>query len=122
MNLGKFRDQMESYRRSADEEARSLKDSYHALDRLHALYRSFDEKERDLANQVLGEWVLSEDENLRFDALALIDDFKISEAVTTLRLLVERLAASSAPGAPFELQKVDRIASELGGQAYNGRD
>jgi len=57
MNLGEFRDQMESYRRSVDEAARSLKDSCLALDRLHALYRSFDEKERDLANQVLSECV-----------------------------------------------------------------
>lgn len=55
------------------------------------------------------------------NALVLIDDFKITEAVAALRLLAGRLAASSAPGAPFELQKVDRLASELGGQAYSGR-
>jgi hypothetical protein len=71
---------MESYRRSADEEAQSLKDSYLALDRLHAVYRKFDAEEKAMAGQVLSEWALSGDENVRFDAVALIDDFKVASA------------------------------------------
>jgi hypothetical protein len=111
---------MESYRHAADEEARALKDSYLALDRLYGLYGGFDDRERALANEVLNEWALSEDENLRFDALALIDEFKISEAIAALKTLALRLAASEAPGAPFELQKVDRLVAELGGQPSSG--
>jgi hypothetical protein len=113
MKLEEFRSQMESYRRSADEEAMSLKDSYIALDRLHALYCKFDDNERAMANQVLGEWVLSEDERLRFDALALIDDFKIASANAALGELAKRLASSDAPSAPYELKKVHRIMGAL---------
>jgi hypothetical protein len=111
---------MESYRRAVDEEGKSLKDSYVALDRLHSLYRKFDAKEQLMANLVLAEWALSEDENVRFDALALIDDFKITTSMLALNTLASRLASSSTPGAPYELQKVDRILLNLGGHARNG--
>jgi hypothetical protein len=62
MNLAEFREEMEAYRRSSDEEASALKDSYLALDRLHALYQKFDSAERAMADQVLAEWALSDDE------------------------------------------------------------
>src|SRR5262245_8950257 len=114
MTLDEFRKEMEAYRDSVEQEATSLKDSYLALDRLHGLYRKFDVQERAMANQVLIEWALSEDENLRFDALALIDDFRIAKAMPALRALAGRLASSRAPGAPYELQKVDRILRDLG--------
>lgn len=113
MKLDEFRRQMESYRRAADEEAASLKDSYVALDRLHTLYRKFDSEEQKIADQVLAEWALSADEKLRFDALALIDDFKVASAAPALRQLANRLASSDAPGAPYELKKVNRIIEDL---------
>ncbi len=113
MKLDEFRCQMESYRHAADEEAASLKDSYLALDRLHSLYRKFDVEERTMADQVLSEWALSEDEKVRFDALALIDDLKIANAIPALRMLASRLASSNAPGAPYELKKVNRVVGNL---------
>jgi cysteinyl-tRNA synthetase len=114
MTLDEFRKEMEAHRSSVDQEAKSLKDSYLALDKLHGLYRKFDAQERAMADQVLSEWVQSEDENVRFDALALIDDFRIEKAMPALEALVGRLASSRAPGAPYELQKVDRIVRDLG--------
>ena len=113
MTLDEFRLQMESYRRAADEEAMSQKDSYLALDRLHALYQRCDDEERAMADQVLAEWALSDDERVRFDALALIDDFKVATAIPALQKLAERLALSSAPGAPYELRKLKRIIGDL---------
>jgi len=113
MNFDEFRRQMESYRKAVDDEAASLKDSYLALDRLHAVYRKFDLEERAMANKVLVEWALSEDENLRFDALALIDDLKIKDAKTALLQLASRLATSQTSSAPYELRKVKRIIADL---------
>jgi uncharacterized protein HemX len=113
MTLNEFRQQMDSYRSSAEEEGRSLKDNYLTLERLHELYHRFDQNEQFMADQVIAQWALSDDEKLRFDALALIDDFRIGSAATTLQTLANRLSSSSAPGAPFERQKVERLLVKL---------
>lgn len=113
MTLEQFRREMEQYRRVVDEEAEANKDSYLALDRLHALYRKFDPQERAMADQILAEWALHSDEKIRFDALALIDDFKVQTAIPALHELAGRLASSDEPGAPYELRKVNRLIDEL---------
>lgn len=115
MMLEQLREQMASYRRSANEQASALKDAHHALERLRALYLRFDADERALADEVITEWASSDDENLRFDALTLIDEFRITRAAGALSTLAARLAGSAAPGAPFELRKVQRIVETLRG-------
>jgi hypothetical protein len=114
MTLDELRKEMEAYRRSVSEEAKSLKDPYVALERLHQLYQRFDDKERAIADQVLAEWVLSHDINVRFDALALIREFNITKATLALRSLADRLSESRAVGAPDELWKVYRLLRKLG--------
>lgn len=115
MNLDEFRQSMASYLASVNAEAKTLKDSYLALDKLRTLYESFDEDEQALADEVISEWALSEDEGLRFDALALIDDLGIVKAVPTLRKLIDRLKLSNAPSAPYDSKKVNRIIAGLTG-------
>ena len=68
-----------------------------------------------MADQMLAEWALSEDENIRFDALALIDEFKIVSVTPALQKLASRLASSKAPGAAHEMSKIKRIESGLSG-------
>lgn len=113
MNIDTFRERMASYRATVEAEAKTLKDSYLALDRLHALYESFDEDERALADELISEWAQSDDEGLRFDALALIDDYGIVSALPALKKLVENLETSNAPSAPYDLKKVNRIVARL---------
>lgn len=113
MKFDEFRRKMESYRQRADEEAAHLKDSFVVRKRLLELYRRFNTHERFMANQVLSEWALSEDEAIRFDALGLIKDLKIATAVPSLLQLAERLRREQSPGAPFELEKVERIITEI---------
>jgi len=113
MTLDEFRHEMEGYRQAVDKEAQEFKEPYLAVDRLYALYRRFDADERILADQVLTEWVLSERPSVRFDALALIEDFRIIKAIPALETLAKRLPSSRSPGAPFELEKVNRIIAEL---------
>lgn len=113
MTLEEFRKEMLAYRQAADRDAIALKESNLAWDWLRDLYRRFDAQERELANQVLEEWVLSDDENLRCDALILIGDFKVTSAVPALRELAERLGKSRAPSSPHELKKVGTILSDL---------
>lgn len=113
MTLDEFRKEMWAYREATDKDANALKESNLAWEWLHDLYRRFDAGERALADQVLREWVLSDDENVRYDALVLIGDFRIMSAMPALRELVTRLTRNKAPGAPHELQKVDRILKDL---------
>ncbi len=51
MTIDEFRRRMESFRHAA--EARALKDSYLALDRLHAMYNDLDANEQSTADQRL---------------------------------------------------------------------
>lgn len=113
MMLDEFRREMLLYRQSADDEAKLLKSPYIALERLRALYGKFDNTERLMANEVLVEWALSDEEGIRFDALALIDELKIETAVPALQALAARLASGDVPGAPYELKKVFRILDGL---------
>jgi len=112
-DLMALRRKMERYRHRVDREANALKESYLALERLHDFYGSLNSKDRLLADQILGEWVLSDDENVRFDAMSLVDDFSIVTALPALKELVHRLSASVAPSAPYELNKVSRVIGDL---------
>ena len=109
MNLDEFRREMETYRRGADEEAARRKESFLVEKQLLQLYGRFDEYERLMAHQVFAEWALSQDEATRFDALVMIRRFKIVTALPALRQLAERLRGERSPGAPFELDKVERL-------------
>lgn len=119
MNLDEFRKEMWKYREAADREANALKESNLAWKWLRNLYRKFDAEERKLADQILAEWALSDDENVRYDALVLIADFRIMTAMSALHELAGRLRHSKAPGAPSELRKVDRILGDLTGDAHS---
>src|SRR5262245_45997146 len=114
MNLNEFRREMETYRRTVVKEGEEFKSSYLAQERLEAVYQKLDAGERGLADHVLAEWSLSEDETTRFLALALIRRFEIVSAVPTLETLARHLATSGTVGASYELAKVNRLLEALG--------
>jgi|SRR5215218_7581353 len=116
MTLDEFRREMEAYRQDVVRQAIKLRDGHHAIDRMRALYRQFDAAERLMADQVLAEWSLSDDENMRSYGEALIDDFRIVTARKALESLAERLASSGDVGAPYEIEKVNRIIENLRGK------
>ena len=66
-----------------------------------------------LASEVISEWVTSDDEAKRWDAVALIDDFAIASALPALRSLANRLEHSDDPAAPFEWAMVNRLIGTL---------
>ena len=113
MNVDAMRSALAEFRSAADERAAELKDSQFALEELAQLYKRLDDAERALANVVIAEWVASDDEKLRFDALVLIDQYVIRGAVEPLERLAERLGVMRTPGAPYELEKVERILKRL---------
>lgn len=115
MTLKEFRNQMDGFWASVNSEADALKDPMRALERLSGLYRGLDGTERALADRVLAGWALADDEAKRFDAVALIREFRIATAEPELRELIAILARSDDPGAPFEREKVEALLRELGG-------
>ena len=111
--LAEMRKQMAAFRKVANEEALSLKNCQLALDRLQALYRGFTSTERVLVAKILAEWILSEDETVRFDAMVLADRFRIRDVTPALSELAHRLRHSKVPSAVYELKQVDRLAAAL---------
>lgn len=113
MRQEEFRWEMNRYRQVVHDEADQFKYPYLALERLRVLYRSFDPEERRLADEVIVDWVLSEDPNVRFDALAPIREFHIGSAIPSLEKLAKRLPSVRTPGTPYELEKVNSIIRTL---------
>ncbi|MEJ7786517.1 MAG: hypothetical protein WKF96_17075 [Solirubrobacteraceae bacterium] len=113
MTMEEFRDQLETFWASAIREAHDCKDPFLALDRLFTLYRSLDPVERELAHQVLAEWLVSDDETKRFVAVALVREFRVVTAAPALRQLSDQLQRCDGPGAPFERRKVEDLLSEF---------
>lgn len=113
MNLDVMRSNMNRYRELVSKEALHLKLSSMVLEKLNSFYRQLPSNQVPLADLVLSEWVLSDDEGVRFDALFLIDCFSITAAEPALNELSKRLMLSDEPGAPYERQKVIRIQQGL---------
>lgn len=121
MNLDEFRESMWAYRQSAEKDAAALKEPNIVWEWLSDLYRKFDSEERKLADQVLMEWLQSDDEGVRYDALVLIEDCRITQVIPALRELGARLTHSKAPSAPYELEKVKQILNDFGDDRHPRR-
>jgi hypothetical protein len=113
--LDEIRDLLEAARRAAESEGRALKNAMLPLERLREAYSRFTPEAQSIGGLILAEWLESEDENRRFDALVLIDEFRVAAAASVLQRLADKLRDSGAPGAPFEREKIGRILDRLGG-------
>ena len=109
MNFDEFRGHIESFRRTVEEEGTLRKDSYYCLDKLYKFYKQLDDEERKMADKVLSEWVLSDHENIRFEAMAMIREFKVVTTSEALRKQAVELRFSRSPGAPYEIIKIQSI-------------
>ena len=90
---------------------------YAPIEELSALYRRLDAQEKVVVDGLIAADLDSEDSGVRYDAMWLIREFAIRSAVPGLRSLSGRLVPSAEAGAPFELQKVERLIRELSGPA-----
>lgn len=112
--LEAFRGQMNAFRKGVDEYAYSQKCSQAVLEALELYYENLTVEEKSLASYVIEEWLLSENESERFDALFLIERFKLRDLAASMHLLEDRLVGSRFPGAPFELDRLRAITGDLG--------
>jgi hypothetical protein len=91
----------------------AAKQSHVALFDMFDRYRALSADERRVVDELLAELAISLDENIRFDALALIGEFRIAAALPALRALAARLEEETFPGAPYEWAKVNRMIGEI---------
>jgi hypothetical protein len=89
------------------------KDSQGAIGELFARYAVLDPVDRAAANEALFEALHENDETKRYDALAIINEFQVREAIPHLRALAASLQLDDSAGAPFELAKVTRFVEKL---------
>jgi len=101
------------FRRSVSDEAEAMKQSQAALFALFERYRRLPVGERHVIDRLLADDVQSDDEGRRFDALAIIREFRIVSALPALRALAARLENASEPSAPYEWAKVNRTIGLL---------
>src|SRR5262245_48927822 len=94
-------------------ESRAAKDSQSVVVELDQAYRRLQPAERTVVDEILSGWLASDDEALRFDAIALIRQNRIRSSVPALEQLAHELETHSAAGAPYERAKVLRTIEAL---------
>lgn len=90
------------------------KNSQSAIRVMANRYQSLVPSDQQIIKGLFIDQLSSGDETVRFDALALIREFRITEAAPALRRLAERLEGENTPGAPYEWELVNRIRGSLG--------
>jgi hypothetical protein len=113
MTYDDFRDQLNTWWAETDAREIAGKSSQGASLDLIAHYQRLDEQDRRFADRVLSEWIESTNERKRFDALAMVDHFRIRSASAPLRLLASETAMRTYHEAPYEVAKVRRILDRL---------
>jgi hypothetical protein len=103
-----------------DAAARAMKNRQAAVVELSLRYGLLDPESRPAVDSLLAEWLLSEDEALRFEARAVISDHAITSALPALEQLLTRLDDSTQPGAPFEQERIREIIASLQSAAPRG--
>ena len=112
-----FRNQMNDYRDRLVHDAIREKEMNLVPVELEKLYSQLDENKRFLADQVVCEWLQSEDSSVRWDAEVLIKKFKICSALRGLKELEIRLLRTFSTSAPdrYELAKVQKLLEMIEG-------
>jgi hypothetical protein len=100
-------------REEAEAQAIANKQSQEALHAQALRYRALSPADRVIVNQVLIDQLGSNDETARFDATALVREFRIAAALPALRKLADWLETQDWPGAPYEWAIVNQLIGEL---------
>jgi hypothetical protein len=106
-------EQLESLRATAEEHARRSKDSMIVTERLISFYRSLSLDSRPAANKKVVEWLKSGDEAKRYDAMALIAEFDIVDALDALRNYAAECEAAGDIASIRQWEKANRLIADL---------
>ena len=108
-----IREYWATYRDRADIERVAAKSSPSVVLDLIELYRTLSSEQRNDIDALLAEQLNSDDATIRFDSMAVIQEFKIRSAVPGLVELTVRLEGQAGPQARNELAKTRALIDEL---------
>ena len=113
MTLDETRAGLASSYEALDEWSREAKDPWILRKGLARVYGRLDSDERQLADVVISEWVLSRDARHQVAAQYIIREFCIREAIPALRRRVRQLAGETGGPARDEREIVEQLISDL---------
>jgi hypothetical protein len=113
MTYASIRDYWIAYRKRSDEDNVASKGSQFVVLDLYKLYRTLSADERHEIDKLLEEQLGSDDATVRFDSVAVIQEFRITSAVPGLHDLVARLKDIDGPQARHEMEKAQSLISDL---------
>ncbi|MEO7121575.1 MAG: hypothetical protein ABI400_00310, partial [Lacisediminihabitans sp.] len=113
MNGANVRIQWLKMRDQVSARAVASKQSQEAVLVMAAQYGALSDADREVVNELLAEQLLSAEETIRFDAIALVSRFEITSALPALHHLSDWLESQQFPGAPYEWAKANRVMGEL---------
>lgn len=122
MKLDEFVSEMNDFWNRVDRESIERNESHGAVMELMKLYRRFDKDEQAMANQVIIEWLRYMEPRKQFDALALVDEFLIVDALPTLRELQSEAEERKDYEAPYEWARLNRVVGRLTEAGENPED
>lgn len=103
---------LETYHRLSTD-AETFHDSQAVSFGLLSLYESLTLEERELVHPLLTEWLVSDDNRLRYDSAFLISQCGIREMIPAVEAAIAKYQGMLGPEAHFETKKLKRILSEL---------
>ena len=103
---------IEKYRQLTDE-AEVNRDSQSVVFGLLHAYDELNAIEKAGIHEMLSEWLVSEDNKLRYDAGFITSQRKIVEMLPAIDLAIKWIGETSDPEGKYELEKLSRIRGEL---------
>ena len=100
--------------RKLSAEADAFRDSQAVVFGLLAAYDALPESDRNEIHLLLSNWLVSDDNKLRYDAACLASERQIKELAPAIQASIDRAERLSGPEPKFEIEKLNRILGELG--------
>ena len=89
------------------------RDPYPILMRMKRVFEAASTSDRQVLNEIVREWLVSDDPKERFDGAWLTDELHIEENLDLVRKLRDQAECRSDPAARYDWSKFNEIAGRL---------
>lgn len=89
------------------------RDPFPILQCMRRVFVSASSADREVLNEIVREWLVSDDPSDRYDGAWLTDELKLTENLDLIRSLRDEAECRDDPSARFDWEKYNRIAGRL---------